>query len=224
MALTNLQQEDYLKRESVKFMHIQKDNCITIPPPIKFFLYVTQSNAVVKGDTTRVTLVLLDKYLWKTVQQRSVQAMENTVAPNLSLSDVSKTTKLGADGSTRASDTMADKMEKGEPRGSGSIITDDTDGNNNAFSVRAADGPEAKSSGPPPPPPKSPNNNGDLGWDWDSDPDNPYNWSLGKRWAQVGMAASFAILSWVAFFSLLSRLLHAILCILLVCACVRVHK
>lgn len=32
-------------------------------------------------------------------------------------------------------------------------------------------------------------------WDWDADPDNPYNWSKKKRWAQVGMAASFAFVA-----------------------------
>lgn len=31
--------------------------------------------------------------------------------------------------------------------------------------------------------------------DWDADPDNPYNWTKRKRWAQVGMAASFAIVA-----------------------------
>lgn len=32
-------------------------------------------------------------------------------------------------------------------------------------------------------------------WDWNTDPDNPYNWKKGKKWAQVGMASSFAILA-----------------------------
>lgn len=32
-------------------------------------------------------------------------------------------------------------------------------------------------------------------WDWDTDPENPYNWSTKKKWAQVGMASSFAIVA-----------------------------
>lgn len=32
-------------------------------------------------------------------------------------------------------------------------------------------------------------------WDWDTDPENPYNWSGKKKWAQVGMASSFAIIA-----------------------------
>lgn len=35
----------------------------------------------------------------------------------------------------------------------------------------------------------------DATWDWNTDPDNPYNWTKGKKWAQVGMASSFAILA-----------------------------
>lgn len=32
-------------------------------------------------------------------------------------------------------------------------------------------------------------------WDWDADPENPYNWTKRKRWAQIGMGASFAIVA-----------------------------
>lgn len=32
-------------------------------------------------------------------------------------------------------------------------------------------------------------------WDWDTDPENPYNWSTKKKWGQVGMASSFAIIA-----------------------------
>lgn len=46
---------------------------------------------------------------------------------------------------------------------------------------------------------ESPQQSSDEGtsttWDWDSDPDNPYNWSTGKKWAQVWMCASFGILA-----------------------------
>lgn len=30
---------------------------------------------------------------------------------------------------------------------------------------------------------------------WDTDPENPLNWSTSKKWAQVGMASSFAIIA-----------------------------
>lgn len=28
--------------------------------------------------------------------------------------------------------------------------------------------------------------------DWEDSPENPYNWTTGKKWAQVAMCASFA--------------------------------
>lgn len=34
-------------------------------------------------------------------------------------------------------------------------------------------------------------------WDWEHDPENPYNWKTGKKWAQVGMICSYAMLAWV---------------------------
>lgn len=32
-------------------------------------------------------------------------------------------------------------------------------------------------------------------WDWDTDPENPYNWKTGKKWAQVVMCASFGLIA-----------------------------
>lgn len=32
-------------------------------------------------------------------------------------------------------------------------------------------------------------------WDWNDDADNPYNWSTGRKWAQVAMISSFAFLA-----------------------------
>lgn len=32
-------------------------------------------------------------------------------------------------------------------------------------------------------------------WDWDTDPENPFNWSASKRWAQVAMCTSFSIVA-----------------------------
>lgn len=35
----------------------------------------------------------------------------------------------------------------------------------------------------------------DVAWDWDKDPDNPYNWPTGRKWWQVAMISSFAFLA-----------------------------
>ena len=32
-------------------------------------------------------------------------------------------------------------------------------------------------------------------WDWNTDPDNPYNWPTGKKWNQVAMISSFGFLA-----------------------------
>lgn len=85
-----------------------------------------------------------------------------------------------------------DKTETGEPR-SRKDDDDDADRTNHAVVV-----PRDAELGPSPPsgePEKVLIIESGPGWDWDSDPDNPYNWSLGKSWAQVAMAASFAGLS-----------------------------
>ncbi|KAF3764832.1 MFS general substrate transporter [Cryphonectria parasitica EP155] len=39
------------------------------------------------------------------------------------------------------------------------------------------------------------NNNNNRAWDWDKDPENPYNWPGRKKWAQVAMISSFAIIA-----------------------------
>lgn len=83
-----------------------------------------------------------------------------------------------------------DKTETGEPRSS---KDDDADRINHA--VVATRDAELRPSPPSGEPEKVIIIESGPGWDWDSDPDNPYNWSLGKSWAQVAMAASFAGLS-----------------------------
>jgi hypothetical protein len=35
----------------------------------------------------------------------------------------------------------------------------------------------------------------DVSWDWNTDPDNPYNWPAGKKWWQVAMISSFGFLA-----------------------------
>lgn len=36
---------------------------------------------------------------------------------------------------------------------------------------------------------------GTNAWDWNTDPENPYNWKTSWKWAQVAMCASFAIVA-----------------------------